>query len=157
MAKVRKLTDGELAHNLKSFMSSADQMMHRLKVEFDASRDIYQGVQNSLKGSALDVGALSYMLSGPKASTDDDIRIDGNELIRANLFLHSKLCISDPVVTARTYSNDVVSKNGARFAENVILHVKNHVDLQEKLEAGPYLDCVVSGTGAVFTGWNSNA
>lgn len=157
MAKVRKLTDGELSHNLKSFMSSGDQMMHRLKVEFDASRDIYQGVQNSLKGSALDVGALSYMLSGPKASTDDDIRIDGNELIRANLFLHSKLCISDPVVTARTYSNDVVSKNGARFAENVILHVKNHTDLQEKLESGPYLDCVVCGTGVVYTGWDASA
>jgi hypothetical protein len=157
VAKVRTLTDGEMAHNLKSFMDSGAKMMHRLKVEFDASRDIYQGVQNSLKGTALDVGALSYLLSGPKASTDDDVRIDCIELIRANLFLHSKLCISDPVVTARTYSNDVASKNGARYAENVILHVRNHTDMQEKLESGPYLDVVVCGTGVVYTGWDSNA
>lgn len=130
--------------------------MNRLKIEFEAARMLYQGISTSPQG-ALDTGLLTNRLAQPSIIDDQRlINVEGLDSVKGVLFLHSKLCMSDPDVTVNARNSDQANKAAAENAQRYIPYMKDHVGLQEKIEAGPYLNCCINGTGILYTGWDTD-
>lgn len=155
MAKLRILTDDELIETLRDQFNEARERLDKVKVELEASRGIYQGISKYSAGG-LDTGLLTnYLFQQPDESTTE-MAMEGLDLTKAILFLHSKMCISDPVVTATPLNSDPSNKRAAECAQLYIPYYRKHTEMQEVMEAGVYLNTVVDGNGVLFTGWDTD-
>lgn len=154
MARVRILSDDELVRSIKTKFKESKDVMDRLSIEIEACRHIYQGITNWKEGG-LDSGLLTQSMA-PRDDQSTSSPIEGLDLIKAVLFLHSKMCVSEPVVTCNASNQDQSNKKAAECAQSYIPFFKKHTNLQEKLEAGPYLGVSVYGNGIIYIGWDDN-
>lgn len=154
MARFRVLDDAHLKEDLKKKFDLCDQIMSKMKIEFDLTNEIYQGVQSNWREGALDTALLTQMFI--KRPSDDDMRLDSTSLIHACLFLHSKLSISDPQVVMKALNSDIKNAKAAQNAQIIVEHIKEVTRMSEELQKGPYLDTVVKGNGVVFVGWDED-
>lgn len=157
MAKIRILGDEELVQSLAAKFAEADEKQQRMRVEWDACRAVYQSVSTGENQGGLDTGLATQAVFRPADSNQDPIYIEGLELIKANLFLHAKMCITDPVVTARPRNQDFAAKRAAQNAELYIPWMAQHTEMSETIEPGAYLNAIVFGTGITFFGWDPDA
>lgn len=155
MAKVRIPDDAELSKILASRFKEAKDVADKLRPEFEACRSLYQGI-NEFSQGGLDTGLLTNALFQPKQSETEPVQIVGLDLTKAVFFLHSKLCVSEPVVTATPATQDQRDKSAAQCAQSYIPYFKKHAKVQEVLEAGPYLNTSVVGNGVYFLGWDED-
>jgi len=155
MARIRIQSDEEVVSALKKKWESCERQRESLKIEWDACQSAYQGLQSAGLSHGLDSGQAAQLWVNPGGLNEGSHpQITGLHLTKAMLFLHSKLCISEPAVTFRAFNDDHSNAMAAKFAQTVINHVKQVKDLQEVLEAGPYLSCAQYGAGALFIGWD---
>jgi hypothetical protein len=153
MARVRILNDEELCASIASKYKESKDKQDIMKIEFDACKHFHQGISEYSQGG-LDTGLLTNALFQPPQGETTPLNIEGLDLIKAVLFLHSKLCVSEPVVTCTPLNQDSTNKKAAENAQAYIPHFKKHTGLQEELESGPYLNTSVYGNGILYVGWN---
>lgn len=153
MAKVRLLSDEEFRKILASKYQDAKDRSDKMKVEYDIAEMAYQCINSKVRG-ALDAGLATQFLFTPQNEENQMPLIEGLDLAKAVLFLHSKLCISDPVITATPRKQDHATKKSAKYAQHHMEFLKRHVSLQEVAEIGAYLNCCIYGAGVTFWGWN---
>ena len=156
MAKIRILPNAEFAESLRDKFAAAEERLQKVKTEIEACRCVYQGI-NQFYSGGLDAGLLTNYLFSPATSEAQELAFEGLDLIRAILFLHSKFCISEPVVTATPLNQDTANVRAAESAQNYIPYLRKHTNLADKLERGPYLDTVVDGSGVFYIGWDTDA
>jgi hypothetical protein len=155
MSKLRILSDEEFAKSLATKFADAKRKHDKLKVEFDIAEMAYQCINDKVRGG-LDSGLATQFLYSPQNEETQMPMIEGLDTIKAVLFLHSKLCISDPVVTGTPRKQDQATINSARYAEGYIKYAKDHTDLQECIESGAYVNLCIYGTGVTYEGWDPN-
>jgi hypothetical protein len=155
MAKIRILGNDELVESLTTKFRESEEKHKRIRLEWDACKSIYQGVNLQNQGG-LDTGLVTSAVFAPSETSQEPIIFQGLELVKANLFLHAKLCITDPVVTARPRNQDPKSERAAQNAELYLPWMSQHTSMQEVVEFGAYLNCTVLGTGITYYGWDSN-
>ncbi len=153
MPKVRLLSDAELSRLIAAQYQEAKEKADKLKVEYDICEMAYQCINNKVRG-ALDSGLATQFLFSPQNEENVMPLIEGLDLAKAILFLHSKLCISDPVVTAAPRKQDHATKMSAKYAQQHMEYLKNKTRMQEISEAGAFLNLCIYGTGITFWGWN---
>lgn len=155
MAKVRILSEEEFIKGLENKFKEARTKHDKLKTEFNICEMAYQCINDKVKGG-LDAGLATQFLFSPQNEEHTMPMIEGLDTIKAVLFLHSKMCISDPIVTATPRKQDSSTKKAARYAEGYIKYAKDHTGLQENIESGAYLNTCIYGTGVTFIGWDPN-
>jgi len=155
MAKLRILSDEEFVKNLATKYADAKRKHDKLKTEFDIAEMAYQCINDKVRGG-LDSGLATQFLFSPQNEETQMPMIEGLDTIKAVLFLHSKLCISDPIVTGTPRKQDQATINSARYAEGYIKYAKDHTGLQECIEAGAYLSLCIYGSGITYNGWDPN-
>lgn len=152
MAKLKILSDEKLKEDLKKKFELCENVMRKLQVEFDLTNEIYQGIQSNWKDGALDAALLTQLFV--KTPSEDDIKLDSTALVYACLFLHSKLCISDPQIVMKPLNSDIKNMRAAQNAQIIVEHIKEITQMVEELQKGPYLDTVIKGNGVMFVGWD---
>jgi hypothetical protein len=155
MAKLRILTDEEFIKSLATKYAEAKKKHDKLKVEFEIAEMAYQCINDKVKGG-LDAGSATQVLFTASNEENQMPMIEGLDTVKAVLFLHSKLCISDPIVTGNPRKQDPATKSAARYAEGFIKYSKDHTCLQETIESGAYVNLCIYGNGITFTGWDPN-
>jgi hypothetical protein len=155
MARVIQLTEEQLIEDLRNKFSDCEKRMQTLKVELDICRRVYQNISLS-PPAGLDAGLMTQYLAPSNDAATEEMMVAGLELPKCLNFLHGKLCISDPLVTSRARNLDVKNKRASECAEMFIPHFKDHTNLQERLEAGTFLNVVVDGNGVYYVGWDTD-
>jgi hypothetical protein len=155
MAKLVQLNDDQLKENLKNKLEDCNARLDSLRKELEISRRVYQNISLA-PPAGLDSGLMTQHLGPSQDAALEELVIAGLELGKCLHFLHSKLCVSDPLVTSKSANMDIKNKRASEVCELFISHFKEHVELQERLEAGPYLDIVVDGNGVLFNGWDTD-
>lgn len=154
MSKLRILTDEEFAKSLGNKFKASKEKHDKLKVEFEIAEMAYQCVNDKSRGGLDTGGATQVLFASQDAAQEPMPMIEGLDVIKAVLFLHSKLCISDPVVTAIPKKQDMSTKLAARRAEGYLKYAKDRTNLQETVESGPYTNVSIYGNGILFNGWD---
>ena len=154
MAKLVILSDEGLKKDLHKKFEMVSQIMRKLDVEFSLTNEMYQGVSNSWKDGALDSALLTQLFV--KRPNDDEIKLDSTALIHATMFLHSKLCISDPQIVMKPLNSDIKNLRAAQNAQVIVEHIKEVTQMAEELQKGAYLDTAIKGNGIVFVGWDGD-
>ena len=155
MARVRILKDEDLIDDIKKKFDVCNQIMTRLKIEFDLADEIYQGVQSNWREGAIDTALLAQLFV--KRPSDDEMRLDSTALVHATLFLHSKLCISEPQIVIKPLNPDIKNYKAAQNAQIIVEHIKEVTRMAEEFQRGVYLDTAVKGNGIAFVGWDRDA
>jgi hypothetical protein len=153
MAKVRILTDDEYKKNLTTQWKEAKIKADKLHVEYDVAERAYQCISEGIQGG-LDSGQVTQYLFTANSPENTMPLIEGLDLVKAVLFLHSKLCISDPVVQVTARKQDPATKRAAECTQAYLPYMRQRMHLQEVLESGVYLNTVVYGNGIAFNGWD---
>lgn len=149
-----KLIGTEFEEKLRNLYEEGERERSRMLIEWDACDAVYQGVQAFKNGQGVDSLAVASLVGGSISGKDQVIALESTKLVKCNLFLHSKLCIADPVVTVKPYNSDYKNKVSAQLAQVVIEHLRQNTNLQEELERGVYLNTATHGSGFIKITWN---
>jgi hypothetical protein len=157
MAKVRVLTDEELKRSIQTKYREANQKREPLVIEWDICKYAYQCISEGPKG-ARDSGLAqqAYFTFGQGDEEYQMPLLEGLDTAKAVLFLHAKLCISDPTLSVTPRKQDPGNKRAAAYAQGFLDYIRKRTKLQEKTESGSYLNVVVPGTGITYFGWNKD-
>lgn len=155
MAKYRVLSEQEYEELLRAKFAECENKMEKIRIEMNASKALYQGISSHLTGG-VDTALLKSLLFGPGTQETDPISIEGLDLVKAAFFLHSKLCVSDPMVTTTPLNQDSKTVRAAEITNAYIPFLNKHMRVRETLEAGTYLNVVVHGTGVNYIGWDKD-
>jgi hypothetical protein len=154
MAKLRSITDDELKAHLHYEMKFNRERMKSLESEWFVADNIYQSVIGRLSEGGVDADTAIRELFQRNMPAEDKPILNSTALARAMMFLHSKLCITEPTVVVRPFRRDWDTKQSAELAQLWCEHIREATNLQEILESGPYLNTVTKGMGIVYIGWN---
>lgn len=157
MAKVRALTDEELIKSLQTKFRESDEKRESLVSEWDICKFAYQCISEGPKG-ARDSGLAqqAYFTFGQGDEEFTMPLLEGLDTAKAVLFLHAKLCISDPTLSISPRKQDPDNKRAAAYALSFLGYIRKRTKLQEKTESGSYLNVVVPGTGITYFGWDKD-
>lgn len=155
MARIRILTDDEYRKKLASQFMEAKQKADKLKVEYEIGDRAYQCISEGVQ-AGLDAGLATQYLFTSMNNENVMPMIEGLDLIKAVFFLHSKLCISDPVVQMSPRKQDTATKRAAEIAQAYLPYMRQRMHMQERLEAGAYLNLCIYGNGITYNGWDEN-
>lgn len=153
MARIRLLSDDEYVNSLKASFQEAKAKAEKLDPEYDICERAYQCISEGVQGG-VDSGIAKQILFSGNVSENEFPLIEGLDLTKAVLFLHSKMCISDPVIQATPRKQDPATIRAASCAQAYLPYMRQRMHLQERLEAGAYLNLVIYGTGIVYNGWD---
>lgn len=156
-SKLREMPVDELKEYFKYELKFGMEKIKRLSAEWETGENIYQAVISAPAHAGLDAPtALSTYL---RRDTEVDQRPLFNTVLvaRAQQFLHSKLCITEPSVVTSPMNRDYDTKKRAEFAQPVLSSVQRTSCLQDKLEGGCYIDIVTKGSACIYVGWDPNA
>lgn len=156
MARWRKMTNEELKKALQEKLEDGKARLERLKVEFTACRNTYQGLVQKGYGG-VDASLVSALLVSQTQAQTDDVYLDSLKLITLSVGLHAKLCISDPAVTTKPFNRDYPNLRAAEIAQVVVENVRQSTHLKAVLEKSMYLNCANLATGVIFNGWDKDA
>jgi hypothetical protein len=151
--KVFKIQGHELQEKLRIIYAEGTKERDRMLVEWDASDAVYQGVSSGMGKTGYDAGVVGALIASVQQQSQE-IALESTKLIKCNLFLHAKLCIADPVVTAKPFNSDYKNKQASQLAQVVIEHIRQNTNLQEELERGIYLNTATRGTGIMKVMWD---
>jgi len=153
MARVRLLSDEEYIQSLSAYWREDKEKADKLKVEYEIAEKAYQCISDGLQGG-LDSGlAKQFLFTGSMRENQMPL-IEGLDLAKAVFFLHSKLCISDPVVQAVPRKQDSSTKRATEYAQIYLPYMRKRMNLQEKAESGPYLNTCIYGSGIFYNGFD---
>lgn len=156
MAKVKIRSDKELCEFFRKKFKVLDKQVEKLKLEWDACRDVYQGLVGANMNGTYDAQQAAQQYMSPQNAESDGLpQINGMHLFTAQLFLQSKMSISEPAVTFRAYNPDHKNVQAAKAAQTVVNHIKKSKHLQEVLESGPWLGVATIGVGVLYVGWDT--
>ena len=160
--KVRELNLSEFGKLVKDRYRAGVDSTKKLKNEFDTANATYQMVN---KGSLANEGSDSnlarfiqelegsaHLPEGAKGAA----QIMGAESLYGALFLHSKLCVTDPSSHCSPNTNDYEDMMAAKYGTLFLKYLDNHLSLANVIESTIYLDTCIYGNGILFAGWNSN-
>jgi hypothetical protein len=154
MAKIRIMDDREFTETLNHKLADGKAKLERMRVEFTAARNAYQGIMQKGNGG-VDASMVAALMQSQIQSTQDDIMLDSCKLHTMMTQLHSKLCISDPAVTTKPHNRDHANIEAAKMAQLVVEHIRQNTNLKMVLEKGTYLNTAHLGTGVCYVGWNA--
>lgn len=154
-----KITGLPFIEKLRTIYEEGDKERRRMAIEWDACDQVYQGVSGSLQQQGgVDAAAVAMIVGNSVQQGSQEISpLESTKLVKCNMFLHGKLCIADPVVTAKPYNSDYKNKQAAQLSQIVIEHIKQNTNLQEVLESGTFLNATTRGTGIVKVIWDPDA
>jgi len=156
MAKVKIRSDKDLCEFFRKKFKVLDKQVEKLKLEWDACRDVYQGLVGANMNGTYDAQQAAQQYMSPQNAEGDGLpQINGMHLFTAQLFLQSKMSISEPAVTFRAYNQDHKNVQAAKAAQTVVNHIKKSKHLQEILESGPWLGVATIGVGVLYVGWDT--
>ena len=153
MARIRLLDDQEYVSSMAACFKEAKTKAEKLHPEYAMAELAYQCITEAQKGG-LDSGLAKQFLFQAGNKEEQMPLVEGLDLIKAVLFLHSKLCISDPVIQATARKQDPATKRAAKCAQAYLPYMRQRMHMQERLESGVYLNVVIYGNGIVYNGWD---
>jgi len=156
MAKLRIQTNEEMQDFLAYELKYNRDKRLNLELEWTVTENIYQAISGRMNEGGVDADSAIREVYQRKTSAEDKPVLQSTMLARAMFFLHSKLCITEPDVVARPFKRDYETKKAAELAQLWVEHIKRVTNLQETLEAGPYLNTVTKGTGIAYVGWDKH-
>jgi hypothetical protein len=160
------LNDGDeqkIVQTLKKRLKKAETQRSELLPEWEACDEMHQVVSRMQRQSghrAMDSDELleDFIRDGfghEEGSLDGpDAEPMSMKAAHCCQFLHSKLIVSEPTVTVTPLNNDQSTRKAADFAGRFTTHYREIVEMDEVLEGGTYLDCVIYGMGAAYIGWD---
>ncbi len=154
MARVRLLSEEEYTNQIAAQWREAKTKEDKLVAEYEIAERAYQCVSEGVQ-AGLDSGLATQYLFSVNNSENVMPLIEGLDLIKAVLFLHSKLCISDPVVQASARKQDPATKRATECAQAYLPYMRKRMKMQQTLEAGAYLNTCIYGTGITYNGWDT--
>jgi hypothetical protein len=155
MAKLRLLSEDEFQTSLSQKLSDGKARLDRMKVEFTASRNTYQGIMQQGSGG-VDASMVTALMQTQMMAASDEVRLDSLKLRNLMEGLYSKLCISDPAVTTKAHTRDYENIKAAELAQLVVENIRQSTNLKQVLEKGTYLNTACLGTGVLYVGWNKD-
>jgi len=151
--KIRIMDDAEFTKTLNNKLADGKAKLEKLRVEFVAARNAYQGIMQKGYGG-VDSSMVAALMQSQMQSAQDDVMLDSCKLHTMMTQLHSKLCISDPAVTTKPHNRDYDNIKASEMAQLVVEHIRQNTNLKMVLEKGTYLNTAHLGTGVVYAGWN---
>ena len=137
MARIRLLSDEEYIGKLASQYAEAKEKADKLIVEYEIGDKAYQCISEG-PNAGLDTGLAKQAFFTSLNGENTMPMIEGLDLAKCMFFLHSKLCISDPVVQLTARKQDPATKRATECAQNYLPYIRKRMNMQETLEAGPY-------------------
>jgi hypothetical protein len=148
------MSDDEFIKMMASKFDESKRKQDKLKPEYDMAEAAYQAISAPADHAGLDSGLATQALYSGKSMQQEMPMVEGLDLAKAVLFLHSKLCISDPIVQFMPRKQDPATKRAVECAQGYLPYMKQRMKLQETLESGPYLHLCIHGSGIVYNGWD---
>lgn len=160
--KVREMSLPEFGDLVLNRYRSGIDSVKKLKSEFDTANATYQMVHKNSTPDAGGDSSLARFISELEGSdhipdgAKGESLIMGAESLYGALFLHSKLCVTDPASHCIPNTNDYEDMLAAKYGTLFIKYLEGHLSLANTIESTIYLDASIYGNGIAFVGWNSN-
>jgi hypothetical protein len=150
----RPMPTEELKEMLRYEIEFGQEKLKKLSSEWIVGENIFQAISGGGQSGGLDSQSTIAQYFSRSASNSGKSLFNTVTVARAQLFLHSKLCITEPTVVMVPQNRDYTTKERANDAQTILDSLRVETDLQEKLEEKTWVDIVTKGTACMYVGWD---